>query len=128
MSHRVQTSLAMVPIRSRCIHRILVKLCTCLLSHLQYMVSLHDPMWPSHVPHSQNTRLQSIPLNRYNVAPGACPDGTIFIVVFIWQHNRIQSTTIIGTSLMKNHFTKGEWRLHYVSHLVQACLPMTPLK
>ena len=53
---------------------------------------LHDPLWPSHPLHSQNTRLRSTSSNRCNAAPGTCPDGAVFTAVFIGQHSRIPST------------------------------------
>lgn len=31
-----------------------------------------------------------------------------------------------GTSLKKNHARRGQWRLHYISHHVQACFPTVP--
>ena len=90
------------------------------------MVSLHDPMWPSHALHSQNTNLRSTSPNRCNAAHGTCPDGAVFTTVFIGQRSRIPSTTTVGTSLRKHHARRSEWRLHYVSHLVQVVCQQRP--
>ena len=92
------------------------------------MVSLHDPIWASHALHSENIRLRSTSPNRCNAAPSTCPDGAVSTAVFVGHRNHIYTTATPGTSLRKKHAKRGEWRLHYVSHLVQARLPTAPIE
>ena len=90
------------------------------------MVSFHDPMWQSHALHGENTRLRSAPPNRCNAAPGPCPDGAVSSAVFVGHPTHIYTAATPGTSLSKNLARRGEWRLHYVTQLVQALCQRRP--